>query len=127
MHAADAGPQHVPRSGAVRAPVERGVNLAAEDEVRLFERVIVQSDAHAGLIFDEQHAMMPGAELLVNHPLQEHAVQAAAGDHAFAAERNLARVEMTQQIARYYGIERRCLNPSLSAFQEERIALAPRR
>src|SRR5438094_5332582 len=81
------------------AAVERGFDFTAQDEVRLLERVIVEADADAGLILDEQHAVMARAQLLVDHPLEEHALQAAARLASLVCPRNLARVVVAEQIA----------------------------
>ena len=55
--------------------VQRAFDLAAEDEVRLLERVVVQADADARLVLDEQQPVMARAEVLVDQPLQEHAFE----------------------------------------------------
>src|SRR5688572_269926 len=76
VHAPHAGPDDVRWREVVDRSVEGGLYLAAEDEVRLLEGVIVQADADAWLVFDEEHAVVPGAEVLVDHPLEKHTLEA---------------------------------------------------
>ena len=81
-------------------PVERALDLTAEDEVRLLEGVVVGRDAHARLILDEQQSVVTRAEILVDHPLQKDALEPLQAERlALARRRNLADVEVAQQIA----------------------------
>src|SRR5881409_342647 len=66
VHAADARPQHGPRLRDVRSAIQRRLYFAAQNEVRLLERMVVQADADAGLVFDEQYAMVTRADLFVD-------------------------------------------------------------
>ena len=97
MDAADAGPQHVACFREVGASVERRLHFTAQDEIRLLERVIVEPDAHARLVLDEQHAVVPRADLLVDQPPEKHALQSAGGDPSLLAAGNLAHVEVSEQ------------------------------
>src|SRR5690606_36305473 len=90
VHAPDAGPEEVPGPGDVGASIARALHLALEDEVRLLEGVVVQRDADAGLVFDEQKTMMARAGVLVDEPLEEDALEALAGALSRAGRRNLA-------------------------------------
>ena len=67
---------------------------------------------------------MHGAEFLVDQPLQEHALE-AGGDHPpFVAGRNLADVEVAEQVALRIGrVERRAIVGQPAVFREERVAL----
>ena len=73
VYAADASPHNAARSDRIRATVQRGFDFSAQNEVRLFEGVIVQGDVGSGLVLDEQESMVHGATRLINQPLQEHA------------------------------------------------------
>src|SRR5579863_1231374 len=54
MHAAYSGPKHITGPGHITLPIENRFDLATEDEVRLFERMIVQRNVRALQIFDKQ-------------------------------------------------------------------------
>ena len=71
---------------------------------------------------------MDGAELLVDHPSEEHAFEAAAGDAPFGAARNPADVEVTEEIAargvHARDVGRRRLGRGRAVPDEEGVALA---
>ena len=62
VDAADAGPHDVAGRDQVALAVERRLHFSAENVVRLLERVVVQADADAGLVLDEEHAVMARAQ-----------------------------------------------------------------
>src|SRR5688572_17754182 len=58
VHAPHTGPDDIPGTEMVGRAVEGRLDLTAENEIGLLERVIVQADADTRLILDEQHAVM---------------------------------------------------------------------
>src|SRR5262249_25646894 len=99
MDTSDAGPEHVAGPRVIPRGVHRRVDLAAPDRRRLLVRVIVQPDGDAWQVLDEQQAVMAGAKLLVDEPLQEHAFQAAGLDASLVPRWNLPYVEVAEQVS----------------------------
>src|SRR4030095_13200301 len=75
VHAADARPEDVARLADIGLAVHRTFHLTAEDEVRLFERMVVQPEPDPRLILDKQQAMVACAEIFVDEPLEEDALE----------------------------------------------------
>src|SRR2546430_5187564 len=59
----------------------------------LFERVIVQPDADARLVLDEQHPMMHRPEVLVDHPFQEHAFESGGDIRPLRSEEHTSELQ----------------------------------
>src|SRR5206468_3731039 len=77
--------------------------------------------------FDEQQPMVARAELLVNEPFEEDALQAARLDAPLVAGRNLPHVEVAEQVpvdARR--IKTRRIARRGAVLDEERVALSSR-
>src|SRR5580658_605671 len=64
--------------------------------------MIVQGDVRARQVFDEQQAMMTGAEFFVDQPFQKHAFGSGQGIARRTRLRNLASVEMAEQRFPFY-------------------------
>src|SRR6187401_3378235 len=98
VYASDAGPENVARLAHVGLAIHRTFHLTAEDEVRLFERMVVQPQAHPRLVLDEEQPMMAGAEIFVDEPLEEHALEPCERGRPLRQWRNLTGVEVAEQI-----------------------------
>src|SRR5690606_16856360 len=92
VHAPDTGPENVTSLRAVLPAIERSLDFTAQDEIGLLERVVVEPDADAGLILDEEQPVMSGARVLVEEPLEEDALEPrAAARAALGRRRDLRR------------------------------------
>ena len=66
VDAADAGPEHVARLERVALAVGLGLDLAVEDDVGLFHRMVVRLGATTGLVLDHEDRVQLGIEALVD-------------------------------------------------------------
>ncbi len=67
-----------------------------KDEIGFFEGMVVEGDAGAGEVLEEQHAVVAGSELFIDHPLEEDIVGSGEGSAGFGGIRDLGNVEVTQ-------------------------------
>src|SRR5262245_5509917 len=128
MDASDAGPEHVAGLCPIVLAVQRGFDLATQDEIGLFVGVVVQADRDAWQVLDEQQAMMARAELLVDQPLQKDTFESSGLDPSLISGRNLSNVEVAEQVAvDAGGIETRRLSWYGRSLEKERVAFFARR